>query len=194
MREFILRARHAKTNSDINFNELPREGKLDSVCATIASALFVSGDVRRDTTIHAVLEGPSNAPKTITFTGAEIRGLRHDERSIASYIAAALQKGAFLQLNEEAHVRTGIRVAKKSFERLVYERAQKYKQVLLLDVNGKDLRSVALEKDFLVVMGGAEGLPPKTERTLVAQKISLGPKMLFAAHCPVIVHNEADRR
>ena len=115
MKEFILRARKAKTNPVFNIDELPKEGKMDSVCATISNALWLSGDVRKDTIIHVVLEGPNKGPKTISFFGNEIRGLRSDERSIAGYVKDALQKGADLQLNEETRVRTGIKVAKKSF-------------------------------------------------------------------------------
>jgi len=49
----------------------------------------------------------------------------------------------------------------------------------------------------VIIFGSAEGLPPKTEALLSnikAEKISLGPKTLFAAQCPVIVHNEMDRQ
>jgi tRNA (pseudouridine54-N1)-methyltransferase len=194
MKEFILRARRAKTSS-LDINNLPKEGKMDSVCASISNALWISGDVRRDTIIHVVLEGPSNGPKTITFAGNEIKGLRHDERSIASYISYALEKGASLKLNEEAHVRTGIRIAKKSFERLVYERGQG-RQIIVLDKDGRNIRDFKFQKDFVVVFGSPEGLPPKTENFLAGlrvEKISLGPKMLFAAHCPIIVHSEIDR-
>src|SRR3989338_3360798 len=103
MTEFILRARKARTG-DFNIDALPKEGKMDIVCASVCSALWVSGDIRRDTIIHAVLEGPDNGPKTITFSGSEIKGLRSDERSIAGYINEALKRGKDLQLNEEAHV------------------------------------------------------------------------------------------
>ncbi|MBI2578126.1 MAG: tRNA (pseudouridine(54)-N(1))-methyltransferase TrmY [Candidatus Aenigmarchaeota archaeon] len=195
MREFIMRARKAHTKPDVNLNELPQQGKMDSVCAAIAGALWISGDVRRDTAIHVVLEGPGNAPKTISFYGSEIRGLRHDERSMASYIADALKKGAWLELNEEAKVRTGIRVAKKSFERLVWEK--KGKKMFVLDKDGRDIRDAEIPADCVIIFGSAEGLPAKTEklfRDLRAEKISLGPTMLFAAHCPVIVNNEMDRR
>jgi len=193
--EFIMRARKAYT-SGINLDELSKQGKMDSVCSAVSSALWISGDVRRDTVIHTVLEGPSNGPKTITFTGAEIKGLRHDERSIASYISEALKKGAFLGKNEETKVRTGIKVAKKSFERLVWERS-KGKRVLVLDEKGKDIRKTELPRDFVVIFGSAEGLPPKTEKMMKdinAVRVSLGPRILFASHCPIIVHNEADRR
>jgi tRNA (pseudouridine54-N1)-methyltransferase len=195
MREFILRARKAKTNPSLDLNRLPGEGKIDSVCATIANAIWLSGDVRRDVAIHAVLEGPDKGPKTISFFGSEIRGLRHDERSIASYIQMALQKGAHLQLNEEAHVRTGIKVAKKSFERLLWEKSGR--QIIALDKGGQDIRDFIFDKNFVAIIGSPEGLPPKTLQLLDsmhAKKISLGPRMLFASHCPVLIHNELDRR
>lgn len=197
MKEFILRARKAKTNASIDLDNLPKEGKIDSVCAAITNALWISGDVRRDTVIHVVMEGPDNAPKTVSFYGNEIRGLRHDERSIADYLKFALSKGAHLALNEEAHVRTGIKIAKKSFEKLVYEKSQQNLQIVFLDKSGKDVRGFSFQKDFVVIFGSPEGLSPKTETFLKSfdvNKISLGPNMLFAAQCPVIIHNEIDRR
>jgi tRNA (pseudouridine54-N1)-methyltransferase len=197
MKEFILRARTAKTSPSVSINELPKEGKLDAVCQTISNALWISDDVRRDTVIHAVLEGPTNGPKTISFSGNAIRGLRHDERSIATYIIAALRKGAFLEKNEEMKVNAGIRIAKKSFERLVWEKSNDYKQIIALDQAGTEIRKFDLKKDFVAIMGSAEGLPPKTMKFLKdlnVKKVSLGPKVLFAAHCPIIIHNEIDRR
>lgn len=195
MKTFILRARKAWTNPNIDLRELPKQGKLDSVCMTISNAIWFSGDVRRDTIIHVVLEGPTLGPKTISFFGNEIRGLRHDEMSIASYIKDALGKGAFLELNQERNVRTGIKVAKKSFERLVWE-CSRNKQIFVLDEKGNDIRKTEFKDDLLFIIGSVEGLPPKTEKLvneLKAEKISLGPKTLFAAHCPIVIHNELDR-
>jgi tRNA (pseudouridine54-N1)-methyltransferase len=194
MKEFVLRARRATTDPGFDLENLPKEGKLDSVCSAIANTLWISGDVRRDTAIHVVLEGPHISPKTISFFGNEIKGLRHDERSIALYIKQALQKGAYLELNEEANVRTGIKIAKKSFERLLFEKSKK--KIMILDKEGKDIRTFNFPDDFVLVFGSPEGLAPKTEKFLFdmkAEKISLGPRMLFAAHCPIVVHNEIDR-
>jgi len=88
---------------------------------------------------------------------------------IATYIKSALQKVTFLKLNEEAHVRAGIKVAKKSFERLLWEKS-KGKQVVVLDINGKDIRKFGFSKDILIVFGSAEGLSPKAEKFLAALK------------------------
>ena len=196
MKEFILRARKAKTGF-IDMDNLPKEGKIDSVCAAITNTLWISGDVRKDAAIHVVMEGPDNGPKTVSFYGNEIRGLKHDEKSMADYLKFALSRGAHLRLNEEAHVRTGIKIAKKSFERLVYEKSQQNVQMIFLDREGKDIRGFKFQKDFVVIFGSPEGLSPKTEKFLASfdvSKVSLGPRTLFAAQCPIIVHNETDRR
>ncbi len=70
MREFILRASKALTSPDFNLNDLPSSGgRMDLVCRCISSALWVSNDLRRDTKIFVVLEGPPNPPRTIIFDG-----------------------------------------------------------------------------------------------------------------------------
>ena len=67
MREFILRASKTVTNPNyINLNDLPGAGRLDLVCRCVTNALFISNDMRRDTIIHVVLEGPNYPPKTVS--------------------------------------------------------------------------------------------------------------------------------
>src|SRR5438309_1036045 len=117
MREFILRALKAKTSPDFSLNDLPGTGgRMDLVCRCISNALFIAGDMRRDTVIHVVLEGPSFPPKIISFYGDHLRNVAPDERNIASHILKALSAGLNLMLREEIEISPGIKVAKKSFE------------------------------------------------------------------------------
>ena len=204
MREFIMRARRARTHGDIDLDHLSKEGKIDTICASVANALWISEDLRKDTNIYVVMEGPDRGPKTISFLGCDLRGVHYDEKSLALIIKEALRRGENLALNEEAHVRAGVKVAKKSFERLVWERTlgqveqkKPCPQLVVLDKDGEDIRKAELSRNILVVFGSAEGLPPKTENFMKefgAKRITLGPTMLFAAHCPIIVNNELDRR
>lgn len=196
MREFVLRARKASTNAGFEINSLPRAGNMNIVASAVSNAIWVSGDIRRNVIFHAILEGPPAGPKTVTFRSSEIRGLGYDERSIAVYIQMALQKGGWLSLNEEVNVRKGITVAKKSFERLVWERSR-HNQVVVLDKSGADIRDFEFKKNVLFVFGDNIGLPQKTKKFfsgIPSSKVSLGPSLLFASHCPVLVHNELDRR
>jgi tRNA (pseudouridine54-N1)-methyltransferase len=204
MREFIMRARRARTHGNIDLEHLSKEGKIDTICASVANALWISEDMRRDTNIHAVLEGPDRGPKTISFFGSDLRGVHYDERSLALIIKEALRRGENLALNEEAHVRAGVKVAKKSFERLVWEKTlqrtqlgERCPQLVVLDKNGEDIRKAMLSRNILVVFGSAEGLPPKTEKFMKdmgAKRVNIGPITLFASNCPVIINNELDRR
>ena len=196
MREFILRALKALTAPNFKLNDLPGAGRMDLVCRCISSALWISNDLRRDTKIHVVLEGPPSPPKAITFDGKELKGVSPDERNIASHIRLALRKGLGLKLNEEVEVWDGIRIAKRSFESLVKEKA-KNSQLIYLHPKGKDIREFKFERNVTLVLGDYIGIPRKTEKLLDrigAERVSVGPLVYFASHCIVIVNNELDRR
>ncbi len=196
MREFILLALKAKTSPNFNLDQLPEAGRMDLVCRTISNALWISNDLRRDTVIHIVLNGPRDPPKLISFYGETLKGLNPDERSIAISIKHALEIGKNLKLNEEKQVQPGIKVAKKSLEALIKEKAETT-QLLYLHQKGEDIRESKLNKNATFVLGDYIGLGKKTEKLLQrlgAKKINLGPTTLFASHCPIIVHNELDRR
>jgi len=197
MRIFIMRARKAVTEPNFKMERLPKEGKMDTVCAAIANSIWIANDMRRDVVFHAVLEGPPYGPKVITFRGADMKGMWHDERSVAIYIKDALRRGRELSLNEETKVRVGVFVAKKSFERLVWEYAKKGMQLVVLDEKGEDVRKFPFAKDCVVIFGDPVGLPDKVEQFMKqfsASKVSLGPRIVFSSHCPIIVNNELDRR
>lgn len=194
MREFILRALKSKT-SPFNVNELANAGRMDIVCDCISTALFTASNVRIDTIIHVILEGPSFPPKLISFFGSELKGLDFDQKSIAEIINQALKQSTNLKLNEEINLGNGIRISKKSFEALVKEKS-KTSQLIYLNHKGQDIRIFEFQDNVTFVFGDYIGMPKKTEKLLErigAKKIKLGPKMLFASHCITIVHNELDR-
>lgn len=194
MRSFILLALKGRTSPDFSLDKLPESGRLDLVCRTISSTIWISNDLRRDTNIHVVMTGPKNPPKTISFYGAELKGIEPDERTIAKKIQEALKCGLNLALNEEKEVSPGVKVSKKGFETVVKETQG---QIIYLHKEGKDIRKFKFEKNTTFVIGDYIGLPKKTEvflDRLNAERINLGPTMLFASHCPIIVHNELDRK
>ncbi len=195
MREFILRALKGKTTPDFSLDDLPSAGRMDLVCRCISNALWISNDLRRDTIIHVVMDGPSLPPKIVSFSGLELRGVSFDERDIARHIKEALMKGKPLEINEEADVSPGIKVAKKSFEALVKEKSNT-SQLFYLHKKGNDIREVKFEGDVTFVFGDYIGMPKNTESLLDrlgAKRLTLGPVMLFASHCIIVAHNELDR-
>jgi tRNA (pseudouridine54-N1)-methyltransferase len=192
MREFILFT-HKAVTSDFSLNDLPSAGRMDLVCRCISSALFISEAVRKDTSIHVVLNGPPSPPKTVSFFGNEIRGLYPDERTIASFIKIALRKS--FKLEKEALVLPGLKISRKSFEELIKER--KEKQLIYLHKDGEDFREFEFKENPVIILGDHKGLDKKTEKFLErfhAEKVSLGKIEYLASACISIIHNELDRR
>ncbi len=197
MREFILLALKARTTPDFELNELAEAGRMNTVCRTILNTLCLSNDLRRDTIIHVALSGPRSPPKIITFEGKTLKGIQiDDDQDIGRTIKSALKKGLNLKLNEEVEVSPGVKVSKKAFETLVKEKSKTH-QLIYLHQKGEDIRDFKFKENVLFALGDFIGLPRKTEKfldNLSADRIKLGPKILFASHCPIIVHNELDRK
>lgn len=189
MREFVLLALKGFTTPDFNLNNLPEAGRMDLVCRTVSNAFYTSKTLRKDTVLHACLNGPSRPPKTISFYGPELMGMTPDERNIGGIIKQALKKGLYA----EGKVQGGVTVRKLAFEKLIKEEENVY----YLHPGGRDIREASFGKNPVFVLGDFIGLPRNTEKLLDrlgAKRLSLGPVELFASHCPIIVHNELDRR
>lgn len=195
MREFILRARKARTDF-FDINDLVKAGIMNLVARCISNALFVSNDIRKDTIIHVVLEGPKNPPKTISFIGKDLKNLSFDEKSVARFILKALKKGKNLKTNEKINVVDGLIVSKKSFENLIKEKKEENKQLIYLHSKGKNINEIKIKENIVIIFGDYIGMPKKTEKFLDnmdAVKVNISPVTLFASHCIVIVHNELDK-
>lgn len=195
MREFILRARKARTDF-FDIEDLVEAGRMDLVTRCVSNALFISNNMRKDTIIHVVLEGPSSPPKTISFIGKGIKNFAFDEKGVAKFILMALKKGKNLKANEEIVVSDGIIISKKSFESLVKDKKDDGKQLIYLHPKGKSISDIKIEEDVVFVFGDYIGMPRKTERfldNLGAIKVNISPFMLFSSHCIIIVHNELDK-
>jgi tRNA (pseudouridine54-N1)-methyltransferase len=201
MKEFVLLALKATTSSDFDVNELVSAGRIDLVCRCISNSLFISNHMREDSIIHVCLNGAPTefSPKIISFYGATLCGMEWDEKSIAVVIKQALEAGKTLKLGEEIEVRAGLKVSKKAFETLVREKCDEEKELFYLDEKGEDIREIKFtkEKDYVFIFGDFIGMPKNTEKLLKrigAEKMAISPVMLMASYCPIIVHNELDRR
>ena len=214
VREFILLALKAPTGS-FEIDKMPENGRIDLVCRSISNALYVSNAIRKDTNIHVCLNGfPSElSPKIVSFFGNRLKGMEPDERTIGKVLLNTLEQGKNLKLGEEMEVRIkdesgksntgfieGISVSKKAFETIVKEKAeQKNTKIFYLEEKGEDIRKIKFDftGNSVFLLGDFIGLPRNTEKLLKrldAFKIKLSPVMLFASHCPVLVHNEIDRQ
>lgn len=196
MREFIIFSRGI-TTPQFRLEELPNAGRLDLVCRCVSTALFISENIRRDTLIHVVLNGPPFPPKTISFFGSEVKRLYPDERNVASHIRIALQRGKDLKLGEEIYSEPGIKISKKSFESLIKEKFKEGKKLIYLHSKGKNIENSEIPKEACFILGDHKGLPKKNEvflKRFNVEKISLGKIEYLTSQVIAIIHYELDKR
>ena len=194
MRTFILRARKSTTNPSFDVNDLPSAGNMQIVAACVINALWVSNNVRADTEIHVVLEGPPTPPRTVTFMGNSIQDLPFDERGVAWMVQKALRKALKMAKHESKDAGPGVKVSDSSFEELVKRHAET-STLFYLHPKGKDIREVEFPENVTFVFGDYIGMPAKSEsflENLNAEKVTLGKQMLFASQCVTIVQHELD--
>jgi tRNA (pseudouridine54-N1)-methyltransferase len=194
MRTFILRARKSITKP-FDINDLPSAGNMQVVASCIGNALWISNNVRQDTIIHVILEGPPIPPLCITFYGNTIKELAFDERGIAFLVNKALKKAFKLSKGETSPVSEGITISRNSFEGLVKQH-QETSTIYYLHPKGKNIREVEFPENVTFVFGDYIGMPEKSEAFLEkvgAEQISLGGVMLFASQCVTIVQHELDQ-
>lgn len=197
MRIFILRARKGPTSSGLVDSAFGEPDHFEIVTHSIVSALFVSKNIRPDVVFHLVLESGPAAPRTVTISSGNLLWLGgFHEQAVAGVIKRALAAGAALSGDEEIAVDRGLSIARISFERLVRGYSEKM-PVFLLDPGGKDLRATEFSVDSCFVLTDHIPMQKKTLHLLNRiglRDVSLGPKVLFAAHCITLIHNELDRR
>jgi tRNA (pseudouridine54-N1)-methyltransferase len=182
-REFILFSRLGRTDSA--FNNMHDAGRLDIVYECIVASLFLSHGLRRDTTFHAILNGPPNPPKHLQINGEALYDVRTDTDTWQTIIRKVLA----------GKTHPGISLDKTSFEALLKMKAQN-QQIYVLEEGGKPLNQTKLVENGVFVLGDHVGLPKKTESFVLrfGEKISLGKTPYLAASCITIINYTLDRQ
>ena len=195
-RNFIVRARRGPTGPGFTPDALAEANHLEAVAQAILSTLFHANTHRPDTAVHVVLEGAPDPPRTLRFGGDDLGSLLGlDERSIAEAIHEALRVGSGIGNEEQRTTKHGVAVTRRSFDALLKE-ASKLDGFYYLHRRGKDIREVAPTTPAVFVLSDHLAMPKKSElymKRLGATPLSVGPKLLFAAQCIVLIHNELDR-
>ena len=92
-RNFIVVAHRARSDGEIHINDLcGASGRWDGVARSITSALFLSHDMRRDTSIHILLMGPDDPPKLLSIDGSSVKYLNPDERACSALMKKCLKE------------------------------------------------------------------------------------------------------
>ena len=168
----------------------PNAGRMDIVCNVIISCFFVSNKMRKDVKLHLIFDGPPNAPRHLVFDSS--KDLPISKKDVAGLIRRMLYKSPDTERLKEIY--DGCSIEKKSFEHLVKELDGAGKNVFVLGEKGKDIRELKIEGNEVYIIGDHEGFPKEKNKLLKRiDKISVGPKILFASQVFVLIHNEIDR-
>lgn len=197
MRSFVLRARAAPTDSQKLLASVGKDAHAEILAHTLMNAIFVAQSHRADVMVYLVLESTSDFSRTIRFEANamhEIGGF--DERALLGKVAKALDASKGMGKEESRPVESGVIVRTVAFERLVQELAENH-QLYVMDRKGTSIREQVFEGNPCFLLTDHIPMPKNTFHTLDrlgAKKITLGPKMLFASQCVVLIHNELDQR
>ncbi len=190
VREFIYYSRNAVTAGNFIKDDLMKAGRMDIVCNVLIAGLFVSNNMRDDVKIHLIFDGPPNPPMHLILES-------NKEMPISKKDVAGLIKRMLYKCPKESgrivEVFPGCSVEKKSFEALVKELDKDGKNVFVLHERGKDIRDLKLKGDEVFVLGDQDGFPGKEKFVKNIEKVSVGPKVLFASQVLVLINNEIDR-
>lgn len=192
---FIVLGHRAYTTGDFKLDDIcGGAGRLDILVRCVNSAFFLSHDLRKDSEIYLVLEGGTDAPKTVRFYGPDMKYLNPDERSTASLIRNALLKK--LDGKNEIRSSPGVYISRRSFEDVMKDLSDKCRFIYLRE-DGEDVREYEFPEEPCYILGDDRD-PTKEEERIMSEypcdKINLGPVSYHANHCMTIVLNEMDRR
>jgi len=197
MRVFVLRARSAPTDSQQLLDAVGKEAHTEILAHTLMNAIFVAQSHRPDVMVHLVLESTPDYSRTIRFNSNDMRDIGgFHEQALLGKVARALDAARGMGKAESRPVESGITVRTIGFEKLVQELAQSHR-LFVMDRKGTPIRHTAMAGSPCFLLSDHMPMPKKSLNTLErldAEKISLGPKMLFASQCVLLIHHELDQR
>lgn len=197
MRSFLLRARAAPTNSASLLAGVGNEAHTEIIAHTLMNALFIAQSHREDVVVYLVLESTQDYSRTITFEASKLSGLGgFHESALLAKVAKALDMSAGMAKEQTKLVEPGITVQTISFERLVKNLAETH-QLYMMDKKGESIRDIVAFDNPCFILTDHIPMPKKTFNSLKrlgTKKINVGPVMLFASQCVVLIHNELDRQ
>jgi tRNA (pseudouridine54-N1)-methyltransferase len=196
MRTFVVRARAAPVDSRLLLAEVGADAHSEILAHTLMNAFFIAQSHRDDVIVHLVLERTRDYSRTITFDAREIGSVGgFHESALMLQIARALDTSVGMPKESQRRVAPGVSIRTLSFEKLLQELAADC-ELFVMDRKGIPIEEQRFSEHPCFVLTDHIPMPKKSLnslRRLQAQKLSLGPRMLFASQCVVIIHHYLDR-
>ncbi len=197
MRTFVLRARAAPTESAKLLEGVGKEAHTEILAHTLMNAIFVAQSHRPDVTVYLVLESTADFSRTIRFEANAMHNIGgFNEMALLGKIATALDASRGMEKEQTRSVEPGVTVRTVSFERLVQQLAEDH-QLFVMDRKGAPIRGQEFQGSPCFLLTDHIPMPRKTFHSLDrlgTTRITLGPTMLFASQCVVLIHHELDQR
>ena len=197
MRTFVLRARAAPTDSKKLLASVGQEAHTEILAHTLMNAIFVAQSHRPDVTVYLVLESTEDFSRILRFDANAMRDIGgFNEQALLGKIALALDASRGMGKDETRPVQAGISVRTSSFERLVQELAAEH-QLFMMAPKGTPIREQVFHDNPCFLLTDHIPMPKKVLPSLErmgTRTLSLGPTMLFASQCVVLIHYELDQR
>jgi len=197
MRTFVLRARAAPTDSRRLLAGVGGDAHTEILAHTLMNAIFVAQSHRVDVAVLLVLESTQDYSRTIRFEAASMDAIGgFDERALLGMVARALDASAGMGKDEVRPVASGVTVRTTSFERIVQELAADH-VLYVMDRKGTPIGEQVFDANPCFLLTDHVPMPKNSFHTLDrlgARRLSLGPTMLFASQCVVLIHHALDMR
>ena len=164
---------------------------------TLMNALFTAQSHRSGVVVHLVLEKTADYSRTISLRSDELGDVGgFHEQALLGTIAHALDASRGMGKEECRTVAAGITVRTISFEKLVAELAAQC-QLFVLDRKGRSIGAQEVHGNPCFILTDHLPMPRNSAHGLArlgAIPLSLGPRMLFASQCVVLIHHALDCR
>jgi tRNA (pseudouridine54-N1)-methyltransferase len=195
-RNFIIIGHRAVSDGKINLKDLcGASGRWDGIARCITASLFLSHDMRRDTSIHIVLLGKGDPPKILSVNGAEVKYLNPDERACSALMRKSLEREVGNESGITLKTSPGIHVTRGGLDHLMNRIDGR---AFLMSEEGSD--SDYLSEDFsgrLYFFLSDDMDLTQDEKNLLEDKcdgkINVGPLSLHSYQAITILHNIMDK-
>ncbi|MGA1792427.1 MAG: tRNA (pseudouridine(54)-N(1))-methyltransferase TrmY [Thermoplasmatota archaeon] len=197
-RNFLIIAHRARSDGSININDLcGASGRWDGVARAITSALFLSHDMRRDTSVHILLLGPEDPPKLLSINGESVKYLNPDERACAALMRKCLSHELADIKGSVVRPSPGITIARADLDMVLGRFPGK---VYMMDEMGSEMDGSVIAQfqgsPLMFVLSDDQDLT-MDESTVVTEKayssFRVGEKVLHSHMVISIIHFLLDR-
>lgn len=195
-RNFIIIGHRAVSDGSINLKDLcGASGRWDGIARCITASLFLSHDMRRDTSIHIILLGSGDPPKILSVNGAYVKYLNPDERACSALMRKSLEMEIGNEIGFTIRTSPGIHVTRGGLDH-VLKRIDG--STYLMSEEGSDSEDSFGEfgeRSYFFLSDDMD--LKKDEKDLLEDrcdgKINVGPLSLHSYQALVILHNIMDK-